>query len=130
MGKLGNAIDGGLADRRDRLLGEEGLMAGNDDIRERQQALEHVIGNDGARQVAEEQISLLLVNIQRQAAQLAAFQGFDNRLGIDQSPAAGIDKQRAPFCPHQRVGIDNVVRFRRQRAMQRNDIGPGADFPA
>ena len=88
-------------------------MAGNDDVGERQQALEHVIGNDGARQVAEKQIGLLLVNIQRQAPQLAAFQGFDDCFGIDQSATAGVDEQRAPFRPRERVRIDDVMRFRR-----------------
>ena len=43
-------------------------MPGDDHVRERQQALEHVVLDDLARQVLEEEVGLLLVDIERDAA--------------------------------------------------------------
>src|SRR3954447_24992566 len=57
--ELGRAAQRGLADGADGLAREEGLMAGHDHVRERHQALQYVVGDDGAREVAEEQPAFL-----------------------------------------------------------------------
>ena len=54
-------------------------MPRHNHVGEGEQALKDIIGNDRAGEVAEKQISFLLVNIKGEAAELAAFQGLDRR---------------------------------------------------
>ncbi|MGH1558309.1 hypothetical protein ACRAWD_12055 [Caulobacter segnis] len=56
---------------RSALLGQEGLVAGDQHVREGQQTLEDVVLDDLVGQVLEEQVGLLLVDVQRYAADLA-----------------------------------------------------------
>src|SRR4029077_1035193 len=82
-----------------------------------------VVRDHCARQVLEEETSLFFVNVDRHAAELAGFERFDRRLGVDQAAAARVDQECAPLAAGQRAGIDDVIGPRRQWAMQRDDVG-------
>ena len=120
-----DALDRGAHDLADRLVREEGLVAGHDHVRERHQALDHVVQDHGRRQVLEEQRRLLLVDIDRQPAQLTAFQRLHRRFGVDQPTAAGIDQHAAAFEARQRRRADDVMGVLEQRTVQRHHIAAG-----
>ena len=67
-GEFADAVNRGFTDGGNRFPSKEGLMSGDDDIRKCKKALENVVGNDFARQVAEEEICLLLIDVNCQAA--------------------------------------------------------------
>ena len=67
-------------------------MSGDNDVRKCKEALEHVISNDFARQITEEDICLLLIDVDGQAAELTALEGLDRRFGVDQPATAGINQ--------------------------------------
>jgi hypothetical protein len=62
-GEFAHAVDRGFTDGRNRFLSKEGLVSGDDDVRKGKETLKNIVGNDGARQVAEEEICLLLIDI-------------------------------------------------------------------
>ena len=117
-GELADAVDRRFADRGDRFAGKESLMARHNDIGKGKEALEDIVGNDGARQIAIKEIGLLLINIKPQAAQLPAFQCVDGRLRIDEPATARIDEQGAPLQTCQGLPVDDVFCLRRQGTMQ------------
>ena len=61
-------------------------MAGDEHVGEGEQAGEHVVLDDLVGQVLEEEIRLLLVDVEGEAADLAGFEAGDDRLGIDSAP--------------------------------------------
>ncbi|MNY65801.1 hypothetical protein D3C86_2031270 [compost metagenome] len=70
-------------------------MGGDDHVGERQQARQHVVLQGQVGAVLEEQLGLFFVDIQPQIAQLTAFQGLDQRRGVHQRAAPGIDQHGA-----------------------------------
>ena len=84
-------------------------MSGDDHVRERDEALDHVIGDDGARQVLEEEVGLLLVDVDRNPAELAGLERLDCCLRVDQTAAARIDQQGTSFDSGQRASVDDVI---------------------
>jgi hypothetical protein len=65
--EVGDVPDGRLGDRPERLLGEEGLVAGHQDVAEGHKPSQRVVGHHGVREVLEKFPFLLLVNIQADA---------------------------------------------------------------
>nr|GEU28290.1 hypothetical protein [Tanacetum cinerariifolium] len=124
----GDAVDGGLHDLADGFFREKCLVAGDDHVGERYQALDHVVADDGGRQILEEQARFLLVHVDGQAAQLARFQRLGGRLGIDQAAPAGIDQDAAALGTGQRGGVDDVARLVGERAMQGHHVAACEQF--
>src|SRR5262249_10938763 len=96
---------------------------GDQHIRKRQEAHEHVVLNDVGRVVLEKQLGFLFIDVQSQVADSPGLEPRNDYLSIDEGPAAGVDQHRAAFHPLDRGLVDHVVGLRRQRAMQRNDVG-------
>ena len=65
---------------------------------------------------------LLREHIERRAAEMAAFEGGFERGFIDELAARAIDEPRPRLHFGQRIGIDDMLRLRRQRRVQRNQI--------
>jgi hypothetical protein len=59
--KVAHALKRGGADGADGLAGGEGLMAGDNYIRKRDEALDDIISNDLAGKILKEQVALLLM---------------------------------------------------------------------
>ena len=101
-----------VGDVAQRLTGEEGLVAGDQDVGEGQQALEHVVLDDLRGEILEEQVGLLLVDVDGEIADLAALQALDHGAGVDQAASAGIDQHKPALGPGDAVGIDDVPGLR------------------
>src|SRR6266540_966890 len=109
---------------------EKALVASDDDVRKCEQAREDVIPDDLIRQVFKEEIGLFLINVQAEIAYLAGLQSFDHRLRINQCAAARVDQHDAGFHLAERLGVNQVTRLRRQRAVQRDDVRSGEEMRA
>ncbi len=100
-------------------------MGGDDHVGEGQQARQHVVLQRLVGAVLEEQLGLLLVDVQAQVAELAALQRADQRRGVDQRAASGVDQHGAALHPRQAVAVDQVAGGRVQRAVQAEDVALG-----
>ncbi|MND98299.1 hypothetical protein D3C80_906440 [compost metagenome] len=97
-------------------------MGGDDHVGEGQQAGQHVVLQRLVGAVLEEQVGLLLVDIQPQVAELAAFQRLDQRRGVDQGAAAGVDQHGTGLQVGKALGVDQVTGVVGQRAVQADDL--------
>ena len=70
-------------------------MASDQHIGKGQKTLENIIVDDFVREILEKQVAFLFVNIKRDTADLLALKSFDQGLGIDQRPPAGVDDHNA-----------------------------------
>ena len=93
-------------------------MRADQHIGKGQQARKHVVGEDVAAVVGEEQVGLLLVDVDGQAAEPAALERADHGLGVDHRAAAGVDEDGATRHARQALGVDQVVGVGVQRALQ------------
>jgi hypothetical protein len=74
----GGVAEGGLGDVAQRLLGEEGLVGGDQHVGERQQPREDVVLDDPVGEVLEEQVALLLVDVEREVADPTVLERLDD----------------------------------------------------
>ena len=84
-------VDGGFSDVAQRLLGEEGLVAGDQHIGHGDQTHQLVVPDDVAGEVLVEEVALLLVDVQAGGADALLLQTLDQIVGVDQTAAGGID---------------------------------------
>ena len=66
---------------------------------------------------------LVLVDIERGAGDQALLQRPGQRVLVDDGTAGRVDQIRRALHPRQRAPIDQMPRLRRQRHVQRHDIG-------
>ena len=91
-------------------------------IVERQQPSQHIVGQHLAGQILEEHTRFFFVNVQAGRANLAGFQTVDQRPGIDQGAATGVDQHHALFHFLDGRFVDHVMRLGEQRHMERDDV--------
>ena len=72
-----DVVQGGAGDGVERFVGEKGLVCGDDDVGKAQQAGQGVVLQWQVGVILEKQFRLLLVDVQAQVAELAAFQRLD-----------------------------------------------------
>ena len=77
-----------IADGRQCVMRQAGLMPSDDDVWKRDEALKDVIGDDLAGEIAKEEIPLLFVHVDSRPAWLPGIQRVDGGLRVDQ-PARG-----------------------------------------
>ena len=118
-----DVVDRGLRDGCERLAGEKALMACNEDIRECQEARENIILQHGFRQVSEEEITFFFIDIEAQRPNPSRLQSGDDSAGIHDGSPARIDQHRTLADQLERVRIDQMMRLRRERAMDGYDVG-------
>lgn len=128
MLKVCDIIQGSLCDIFQNILSKKGLMPGDNHVWKGEQASKDVILNNPIGQILKEQVGLFLVDIQRESADFAGFESLNCRFGVDQCPAAGVDQHDAVLHLLQSMNVDKMVRFRRQRTVQSNDIGSAKKF--
>ena len=75
------------------------------------------------REVLEEEVAFLLVDIERNSAHLSCLQSRDEGAGIDEGTPAGVDEEKSRPRPGDGLGIDEMMGFRIQPAMERHDVG-------
>ena len=69
--------------------------------------------------------SARLVDVERGAGNQAVLQRPHERGLVHDGPARRVDQIRAALHPRERRLVDQMLRLRRQRAMQRDDVGGG-----
>ncbi|KAJ8561830.1 hypothetical protein ON010_g7849 [Phytophthora cinnamomi] len=116
-GRQGDVVQG--------LLGEEGLVTRDQHVREREQAGQRFVADDGARAVRVEVLALALEHVEADRADLAALEAVHQSLGVDQAAAARVDDHDAVLHLGDALGVDRVLGRREQRAVQRDDVGAG-----
>ena len=87
-------------------------MGGDQHVRERQQAGEHVVVEDLLAAILEEEIRLLLVDVERERTDPTGLEPVDRRLRVDQRAATGVHQHRAALHRGDGVGVDQVVVWR------------------
>ncbi len=122
QGEVPDVLQGGGGDVAQRLLREVGLVGGDDDVVERQQARQRVVVDNLVRAVFVEVLALLLVDIQSGRSDLFVFQSFDEGVGVDELSAAGVDDHHAVLHLADGVVVDEVLRLLRQGAVQGDDV--------
>ena len=70
-------------------------MSGDDHVWKRHKALDHVVRDNGSRQVLEEETGFLFVDIDRNPAEMTGLERLDRSLRVDQAAAARVDQERA-----------------------------------
>ena len=115
-------LHGRMGDVGQCLPREEPLMRGDDHVVERQQPGQHVVIQNAVRGILVEVGRLLFVDVQPRGADPLLLQTVDQRLGMDQLPAARVDEHDTRL--HLRDGhvADHVARRIGQRAVQRNNV--------
>ena len=71
-----------------------------------------------ARTILEKDIGFLLVNVETGGADLARLDAGQQRLGVDERPARGVDDNDALLHLFDGGGVDHVDGLRRERAVQ------------
>ena len=74
------------------------------------------------RKILEEKFRLLLVNVKAGGTHLARFDPLQQRLGINQRTAGGVDDDNALFHAIDRGAVDHMVGFTCEGAVQGNDV--------
>src|ERR671918_2223621 len=103
-----DVLQGSGGDPTDRLLGEEGLVRGDEHVRERQQSSEHVVPDDFLREVLEEEVSLLLVYVDAKGPEASVLQGLDHGPGVDERTPARVDEHGSRLHPPESALIDQM----------------------
>ena len=111
-------VDGGLGDVAQSLLGQEGLMAGDQNVGHGDQTDQLVVTDDVAGEVLVEEVALLLVDIQTGSADLLGLQTLDQVVGVDQAATGGVDDGDGGLHQLDGLGIDQVVGLLGQGAVE------------
>ena len=114
--------DGDAGDFGEGFLGEEGLMGGDEDVGEGEEAGEFVVVEDLAGEVLEEDAFFFLINVEGDAADLAAFEGVDEGGGVDEGASADVDEDDAGLHHLKRFLADDVVGFGGERGVEGDDV--------
>ena len=126
--EFGDVADGRGSDVLQCFAREERLMAGNDDIRKRQQPREHVVGNDQAGAVFEKDLLFFFVNVESEIANLPALQCSDYGDSVQQPSTTGVDEHDAGFHFLNRSRVNHAFVLGSERAVQRDDVRPREQF--
>ena len=116
--EFSDAFERGANDCAHRFAGEERLMPGDDHVRERNEPLDNVVGDDFVGKILKEQVDLLLVNVDRKPPEVPALERLDSLFGVDEPAAAGVHEQRAGFYRGQSTRVDDVMCLGREGAMR------------
>mmetsp|Transcript_131721 Transcript_131721/g.328474 ORF Transcript_131721/g.328474 Transcript_131721/m.328474 type:complete len:234 (+) Transcript_131721:125-826(+) len=111
-----------LRNLRHRLHREEGLMCRDDDVGECHHPCEDVIIDALLTQILKEVRPLLAIDVQSCVPNLLVLQSINKGLRVDQTTAGRVDDHHPWLHLCNRILIDEVVRAREQRGMQRDDV--------
>jgi hypothetical protein len=91
-------VGGGHAgDFREGFLVEKGLVCGDEDIGESEQARECVVLQDLAGEILKQDTFLFFIHVERNAAETAGFERLDQCLGVASRTRAGFARPRGQF---------------------------------
>jgi hypothetical protein len=121
--EFGKAVEGGVGDFVEGVVGEEGLMSGDEDIGEGEEPGEDVVREDVGGVVGEKKSRFLLIDIDGESADLAAFEALDDRVGIKNGSAAGVDEDHPFFHPGEGYGIHQVTGGGKERDVKSQQVG-------
>lgn len=123
MHEVGEVPESDVSDLAQRLLREESLVPADENVVEGGEPHQVVVLDDGAGVVVVEERALVLVHVERQAAEVPLLQRGDDGLGVDQAAARRVHQHRALLHLGQRRLVHDVPRAVRQRTVQADDIG-------
>lgn len=121
--------DGGC-DVVQSFVGQESLVAGNDDVGVGDEAGEERVGDAGVAVVVEEEGCFVFVDVEAESAQAVVLECFDGGARVDESAAAGVDEKRGGLQAGEGGGVDKVFGRRKQRTVERHDVGAGEEIVA
>ena len=106
------------------------LMGGDQHVGECEQARQFIIVQDLAGEILKENALFFFVHVESHAPESTGFQRLDQRLCVDERPAADVDQDRAGLHQLERFAPDDVVRHGRKRCMQRDHFALAREHPA
>lgn len=92
-------------------------------IIEAHQAAQLVVLDDTARPITEEVLALALVDVEAQRTDVVGLERRNHGRRVHQRAARRVDDDDAALRQRERAHIQHVPRLRRQRAVQRDDVG-------
>ena len=121
--KFSQAVEGGFGDFAEGVIGEKGLVAGDEDVGEGEKPGKHVIRQDVGGVVGKEEASFLFIHVNRKPADVAVLEAGNDRMGVKNGPAAGVDEDDPFFHFGEGGGVDQVARGRQERHVEGEDVG-------
>ena len=115
-------VQRGLRDIGQRLARQKRLVRGQNDVRHRHKERKRLVLPRHVGAVLVEPFAFLFVHVESRAAHLAAPERRQKRVAVDEAAARRVDERHARLDLLERFGIDEVMRFRHQRAMERNHV--------
>ncbi len=116
---------GGAGDVLECLLGQESLVTGEEYVRVGEEAGKQFIAPVAVANLAEEVVLLVLVHIEADRTDVVALEGRTQGGRVDEPAAGGVDDDDAGLRLREGGGIDDVLRLRSERAVERDDVGLG-----
>ena len=120
--KLGKALEGGFGNPVQGVVGEESLMAGNEDIGEGEESGKDVVRKDIGGVVSKKEACFLLINVNGETPDLAAFETGNDGMSVKDGPAAGVDKNHASLHSSKSGGVDQVAGGGQERNMECENV--------
>lgn len=126
--ELVEILESHLRDVGERLAGEEGLVACDEDVGEGGEAKEAVVFHDGFGVVFEEDAFFLFVDVEAERADGAVLYPANGGVGVDEASPARVDDHDSLLEFLEAVVVDEVVGLRGEGAVEANDVGLGEQF--
>ena len=120
--KVHEIADSLSSDRIECIVGKESLMGGDNNIGKGQQSREDVILNNGTALVIKEEIVLLLLHIEPEKPDLAAFERFNYSACVDQTTATGVDEHHPRLHLGYSNGVDQMMVSGREWSVKSDDV--------
>ena len=112
----------------ERLFGEEGLVGSEHHVGHHEQTSQHVVVDHLVAAVFVEVVSLFFIHVETGRADALGAQALDEVFGVDELTAAGVDNHHAGFHLGDALGVDDVLRFGREGAVERDDVALGVEL--
>lgn len=101
---------------------EESLVRGDEDVWEGKEHGKFIVEEDLARKIFEEDAFFFLINIERDTPELATLESVQQRSGIDEFAAAGVDDVCAFLHLTDPFFVQQMHGFRGERKVQGNNV--------
>ena len=127
VGEVGDVGGGDAGDFGEGFVGEEGLMGGDEDVREVEEEGEFVVDEELAGEVLEENAFFFFVDVEGDACDAAGFECGDEGGGFDEFAAAGIDDEDAFFEAVHGVGVEEEAGVGEEGDVEGDDVASGEE---
>ena len=127
VGAVGDVGGGDACDFGEGFVGEEGLMGGDEDVREVEEEGEFVVDEELTGEVLEEDAFFFFIDVEGDACDATGFECGDEGGGFDEFAAAGIDDEDAFFEAVHGVGVEEEAGVGEEGDVEGDDVASGEE---